>query len=116
MVASVRRALITSIGLMVVRRRLQRQSGPGAAVALLGLELFGPRILQARRLLRWALALTIVGGIAVAAIWWWRRSGSTTPVADPWPEPEPEPAAEPEPEPEPVVPPVAEPVPPPAAA
>jgi len=115
MVASVRRALITSIGLMVLRRRLQRQSGPGAAVALLGLELFGPRILQARRLLTWALALTIVGGIAVAAIWWWRRGGSTTPVADPWPEPEP--AAEPVPEPPPtVVPPVAEPVPPPAAA
>ena len=43
---SVRRALITSVGLMLVRRKLQRQSGPGAAIALVGLELFGPRILQ----------------------------------------------------------------------
>ena len=68
-----RRALVTSIGLMLLRRRLQRQSGPGAAIALVGLQLLGPRILQVRRLLVWALALTIVGGIAVAAVWWWRR-------------------------------------------
>jgi hypothetical protein len=111
MASSVRRAVLTSIGLMVLRRRLQRQSGPGAAIALVGLELFGPRIFQARRLVAWALALTIVGGIAVAAIWWWRRNGATTTVAEP--EPEPEPVPEPSPT---IVPPVDEPAPPPAAA
>jgi hypothetical protein len=92
MIGPVRRALMTSIGLALVRRKLQRQKGPGAAVALVGLELFGPRILQLRRLLVWALALTIVGGIVVAAVWWWRRPGSTateaptaTPPAGPQP-------------------------------
>jgi hypothetical protein len=68
-----RRALVTSVGLMLLRRRLQRQSGPSAAIALIGLQLLGPRILMVRRLLAWALALTIVGGIALAALWWYRR-------------------------------------------
>jgi hypothetical protein len=78
MSGSARSALMTSIGLMILRRRLQRRGGPGAAVALVGLELFGPRILRARRVLVWVSALTIVGGIAAAAIWWARRGGRVT--------------------------------------
>ncbi len=84
-----RRALVTSIGLVLLRRRLQRQSGPGAAIALLALQLLGPRILHVRRLIVWALALTIVGGIAVAAIWWWRRGGSPEAAWEPALAPEP---------------------------
>jgi hypothetical protein len=68
---------------MVLRRRLQRQSGPGAAVALIGLELLGPRIFRLRRLLAWAVALTIVGGVALAALWWWRRGGGSEPRWEP---------------------------------
>ena len=76
MSGSARNALMTSVGLMLLRRRLQRQSGPAAAVALVGLELFGPRILRMRRVLVWLLALTVVGGLVAAAIWWARRGGS----------------------------------------
>jgi len=79
MIGSARRAVMTSLALMVLRRRLQRRSGPGAAIALVGLELFGPRILRMRRVLVWVLALTIVGGIVVAAIWWMRRGGTVAP-------------------------------------
>ncbi len=75
---SARRALVTSIGLVLLRRRLQRQSGPGAALALVGLELFGPRILRLRRLALWVLALTIVGGLVAAAIWWWTRHDASS--------------------------------------
>jgi hypothetical protein len=70
---SARRALVTSIGLMLVRRRLQKQGGLAAAGALLGLELFGPRILGLRRLLGWVLALTLVGAVVLVALWWLRR-------------------------------------------
>ncbi len=84
-----RRAFVTSIGLMLLRRRLQRQNGPGAAIALVGLQLLGPRILQVRRLLAWALALTIVGGIALAAIWWWRRDSGSEETWEPVLAPEP---------------------------
>ncbi len=73
MSGSLRRALVTSIGLVLLRRRLQRQSGPGAAAALVALELFGPRLFKLRRLLLWAVALTIVGGLIAAAIWWRSR-------------------------------------------
>ena len=94
---------MTTIGLMVLRRRLQQRSGPTAAVALLALELFGPRILRIRRLLAWTLALTIVGGIAVAAMWWWRRGGGTqsapsSPAPDPVAAPVRPPAPAPVPE------------------
>ena len=68
-----RRALVTSIGLVLLRRRLQRRSGPGAAAALVALELFGPRLFRLRRLAMWILALTIIGGLVAAAIWWWMR-------------------------------------------
>lgn len=70
---SARRALVTSIGLVLLRRRLQRQSGPGAALALVALELVGPRLFRLRRLVLWLLALTIVGLLVAAAIWWWAR-------------------------------------------
>ena len=58
---------------MLLRRRLQRQSGPGAAAALVALELVGPRLFRLRRLALWIMALTIVGGLVAAAIWWWTR-------------------------------------------
>ena len=101
-----RRALFTSVGLMLVRRRLRRQGGPGAAVALVGLQLFGPSIFRARRVLVWALALTVVGGIVVAALWWWRRGrrseGIPEPFAPedqaPWAVPDAGPLVSPEPE------------------
>ena len=76
-----RRAIVTSVGLMLLRRRLHRQSGPMAAVALFGLELFGARILKLRRLLVWTLVLTMVGAVVVAAIWWWRRGRGRSPAA-----------------------------------
>ncbi len=82
MVGSARRALVTSIGLVVLRRRLQRQRGPGAAAALVALELFGPRLFRLRRLALWILALTIVGGLVAGAIWWWTRQ-SNRPVEPP---------------------------------
>jgi hypothetical protein len=87
MVTSLRRALVTSVGLMLLRRKLQRQSGPAAAVALVGLELFGPRILLLRRLLLWLVLLTVVGAVVAGAVWWWLRSNAA--------EPEPIPAAAP---------------------
>ncbi len=86
---SARRAIVTSVGLMLVRRRLQRKSGPMAAVALFGLELFGARILKLRRLLALTLALTIVGAVVVAAIWWWRRGAGARVAAAPEPPAEP---------------------------
>jgi hypothetical protein len=89
MAGSLRRAVVTSVALMLLRRRLQRQSGPAAAVALLGMELLGPRILGLRRLLMWTLALTIVGGIALGALWWWRRGGGSEPRWEPTLAPEP---------------------------
>jgi hypothetical protein len=95
MMDSVRRALVTSVGLMLLRRKLQRRGGAPAAVALLGLELFGPRILRIRRLLVWAVALTIVGGIAAAAVWWWRRKGPSPIPAEGSPAAQPEPPAPP---------------------
>ncbi len=98
--SSARKAVMTSLALMVLRRRLQRQSGPTAAVALLGLELLGPRILGIRRLLAWTLALTIVGGIAVAAIWWWRRGARTQSAPEPPAEPVTVPVRPPAPAPE----------------
>jgi hypothetical protein len=95
-----RRTLLTSLGLILLRRRLQRQSGPAAALTLLGLELVGPRILSGRRLFAWALALTVVGGIAAVAIWWWWRrsskhavSGEPTPAATPQATPDAAPGA-----------------------
>src|SRR3972149_1770689 len=63
-----RRALVTSIGLVLLRPRLQRRSGPGAAAALVALELFGPRLFRLRRLAMWILALTIIGGLGGAAV------------------------------------------------
>ena len=95
---SARRTLRTAIGLMVLRRRLQRRGGPAAAVALLGLEILGPNVLRLRRLLVWALALTIVGGIVAAVIWWWLRSSGDEPepippVTMPAPQPAPPPTA-----------------------
>jgi uncharacterized iron-regulated membrane protein len=86
MVGSARRALVTSIGLVLLRRRLQRQSGPGAAAALVALELFGPRLFRLRRLALWILALTIVGGLVAGAIWWWTRQSSRP--GEPAPAPE----------------------------
>ena len=79
---SARRALVTSIGLVLLRRRLQRQSGPGAALALVALELVGPRLFRLRRLALWILALTIVGGLVAGAIWWWTRQNAA-PVEPP---------------------------------
>jgi len=95
---SARRTLVTAIGLMVLRRRLQRRGGPTAALALLGLEILGPNVLRLRRLLVWVLALTIVGGIAAAVIWWWLRSRGDEPepippVTVPAPQPAPPPTA-----------------------
>jgi hypothetical protein len=84
-----RRALVTSIGLVLLRRRLEKQSGPKAAIALLALQLLGPRIVHLRRMIVWAVALTIVGGIAVAAVWWWRRGRSPEPTWEPALAPEP---------------------------
>jgi hypothetical protein len=91
--SSVRRALFTWIGLVLVRRKLQRRGGAGAAVGLVALDLFGPAVFRARRLAVWALALTVVGAIAAGVVWWWLRSRRTAsgpaPGAPP-PAPEPE--------------------------
>lgn len=47
-----------------------------AALALVGLDLVGPRLPRLRGLLVWALALTVVGAVAAAAVWWaLRRRG-----------------------------------------
>jgi uncharacterized membrane protein len=94
---SPRRALLTGLGLILLRRRLRRSSGPAAAVGLVALDLFGPRIFHLRRTLAWVLALTIVGALVAAVVWWAlrrRRESSTTAAPDAPPDvaPEPQPA------------------------
>ncbi|HEY7380974.1 MAG TPA: hypothetical protein VH572_07175 [Gaiella sp.] len=95
---SPRRALLTGLGLIVLRRRLRRSSGPAAAVGLVALDLFGPRIFHLRRTLTWVLALTIVGALVAVIVWWAlrrRRRPSATAVSDAPPDvpaPEPQPA------------------------
>jgi hypothetical protein len=93
---------VTSIGLMLLRRKLQRRGGPTAALALLGLEILGPKVLYARRVVTLVLVLTIVGGIVAAVIWWWLRAArnepepipSAAPPDAPPPSPAPVPVAE----------------------
>jgi hypothetical protein len=67
---SARRAVVTSIALLLLRRRLRRSDSLAAPLVLVAVDMLGPRIFQLRRLLVWALALTIVGGVVAAAAWW----------------------------------------------
>jgi uncharacterized iron-regulated membrane protein len=96
---SARRTLVTTIGLMLLRRKLQRRGGPTAALALLGLEILRPKVLYARRVLTVVLVLTIVGGIVAAVIWWWRRTARNEPEPIPPTAPPSAPPASPAPAP-----------------
>jgi hypothetical protein len=71
-----RRALVTSAALLILRRRLRRSDSLAAPLALVAVDVLGPRIFGLRRLLLWALALTIVGGVVAAAVWWALRRRS----------------------------------------
>jgi hypothetical protein len=73
--SSARRAAVTSIALLLLRRRLRRSDSLAAPLALVGLDVLGPRVFHLRRVLVWLLALTIVGAIVAGAIWWARRHG-----------------------------------------
>jgi hypothetical protein len=87
---SARRAALASIGLILVRRRLRRSQSLAAPLALVALDVVGPRVfLQLRRLAVRALALTIVGCLLAGLVWWSLRrrsrrdAGGVVPVSDP---------------------------------
>ncbi|MDH5333351.1 MAG: hypothetical protein OEW65_05670 [Thermoleophilia bacterium] len=82
-----------TIAWWVIRRRLRRSDNMLAPAGVAALELLGPRVLLARRLLAIAVGLTIVGLLALGLAWWLlHRRGADD--GDDWSyeEPEPDPA------------------------
>jgi hypothetical protein len=65
-----RNALTAWIAWWVLRRRLRRSDHLLAAVGVAGLELFGPRLFLVRRLFVLLAALTVIGLVAIALVWW----------------------------------------------